>query len=365
VTSAADPLVLGIETSCDETAAAVVRGGHILSTVVASQDEVHGRYGGVVPELASRHHLLNIVPVVEGALTRAGVQPSDLDALAVTRGPGLVGALLVGVQMAKAMAFAWKKPLVGVNHLEGHLFAAHLSRSVESSGTTAASSLPEYPYVALLASGGHTALYDVARFGEYRTLGQTRDDAAGEAFDKVAKLLGLGYPGGAKVEKLARSGDASRVPFPRVMPGQSTFDLSFSGLKTAVAQRIRELGPGLTPGSPTGNAEGEGERAREQLRADLCAAFQAAVIEVLERRAEQALQHTGRRRLVVAGGVAANSALRESLRAAVTRLGGELFVPPRDLCTDNAAMIAGAGALRVAGGERDSLRLNAVADLAL
>jgi N6-L-threonylcarbamoyladenine synthase len=364
VTSSDQPLVLGIETSCDETAAAVVQGARILSTVVASQDEVHGRYGGVVPELASRHHLLNIVPVVEGALARAGVAPDRLDALAVTRGPGLVGALLVGVQMAKALAFAWKKPLIGVNHLEGHLFAAHLSRAeagapASAATATAASSPParaaEYPYVALLASGGHTALYDVAAFGRYQTLGQTRDDAAGEAFDKVAKLLGLGYPGGAKVEKLARSGDARRLAFPRVMTGQGTFDLSFSGLKTAVAQRIRDLGKGLAADSPEG----------EQLRADLCAAFQGAVIEVLERRAEQALRHTGRSRLVVAGGVAANTALREALRRAVEGLGGELFVPPRDLCTDNAAMIAGAGALRVSSGERDSLRLNAVADLAL
>ena len=329
-------LVLGVESSCDETAAAVIQDGlTIRSNVISSQVEVHRPYGGVVPELASRHHIRNITVVIAGALEQAGVQLGDLQGVAVTRGPGLVGALLVGIQAAKAMAFAARLPLIGINHLEGHLTAPRL---VEGDG---AASLPER-HVALLVSGGHTALIMVEGFGEYRLLGASRDDAAGEAFDKVAKLLGLGYPGGPIIEELARDGDPAAIRFPRALPRKDELDFSFSGLKTSVANHVRRNG------SPTGQDVNH-----------LCASFQQAVCDVLVRKACRAVAMRRAKALVAGGGVLANGAVRQALERAAAKEGFSLFVPPVALCTDNAAMIAAAGARRLARGERSPLDLNA------
>ena len=331
-------LILGIESSCDETAAAVLRDGdRMLSNVVSSQVAVHAPYGGVVPELASRHHLRNIVPVVQRALGEAGVGLSDLTGVAVTRGPGLVGALLVGIQFAKSLAFVHELPLIAVNHLEGHLFSSRLG------GAT-----PPERHVALLVSGGHTALILARGFGQYWMLGRSRDDAAGEAFDKVAKLLGLGYPGGPVIESLARGGDPDRIHFPRALPGKTNLDFSFSGLKTAVANHVRENG------SPEG-----------QDLSDFCASFQAAVADVLVRKAAQALRIERANTLVAAGGVLANGAVRAALTERAARDGFEVIVPPMGLCTDNAAMIAAAGTEHLRRGRRDGLDVNAVPRLAL
>jgi N6-L-threonylcarbamoyladenine synthase len=325
--------ILAIESSCDETAAAVVEDGvRILSNIVSSQVEVHRPHGGVVPELASRHHVRNIVPVVERALAEAGRPLEALAGIAVTRGPGLAGALLVGLQMAKALAYARGLPLVGVNHLEGHLSAPRLVPE------TAA--VPER-HVALLVSGGHTLLVEVAGLGRYRLLGASRDDAAGEAFDKVAKLLGLDYPGGPAVEQVARAGRDDAVRLPRALRGRDELDFSFSGLKTAVATHVREHG-----------------RPEGQDLADLCASFQRAVADVLARKTARALAHTGARALVAAGGVLANATVRRALGEVASQAEVALFVPPVALCTDNAAMIAAAGALRLAAGERSGLDLS-------
>ena len=329
--------VLGIESSCDETAAAVVRDdGLVLSDVVASQIAIHGPYGGVVPELASRAHLRNVIPVIEQAVRALPGGFSDIDAIAVTNGPGLVGALLVGVQAGKAIAWSRNLPLVGVNHLIGHLLAVYLRRGAESAAPVVA-----MPYVALLASGGHTALYRVDGPADIEQLGETRDDAAGEAFDKVAKLLGLGYPGGPIVDKLAAVGDATAVPLPLPMRNKHGLDFSFSGLKTAVAQHVHKHG--------IPRAE------REQ--ADLCASFQRAVVTSLVTKSIAACKREGVSRLVLGGGVAANRGLRAVAAAECAREGIELFVPPLASCTDNAAMIAYAGAQRLARGERDTLEL--------
>lgn len=331
-------LVLGIESSCDETAAAVVRDdGRVLSDVVASQIAVHAPYGGVVPELASRAHLVNVVPVIEQALAEVEGGLSAIDAIAVTRGPGLVGALLVGVQAAKAIAFVRDLPLVGVDHLVGHLFAVYLRRGEGDAPP------PELPFVALLVSGGHTAIYEVAAHDRVRIVGQTRDDAAGEAFDKVAKLLGLGYPGGPVIDRLAQGGDPAAVKLPIPMSSRRTLDFSFSGLKTAVARLVRE----------------EGRPKSEQALADLCAAFQHAVVKVLVDKSVTACERLGIARLVLGGGVAANRGLRARASEVCASRGIELFVPPIASCTDNAAMIAYAGALRLAAGERDDLELTA------
>jgi len=331
-------LVLGIESSCDETAAAVVREGRtILSNVVSSQVATHRPFGGVVPELASREHVRNIVPVVRQALEASGQTLEEMSAIAVTRGPGLVGALLVGVQLAKAMAYVLGMPLVGINHLEGHLCAPLL-----------AGDPPPERHLALLVSGGHTGLVLVEGFGHYRLLGGTRDDAAGEAFDKVAKLLALGYPGGPVIERLAARGNPEAIRFPRALPGREELDFSFSGLKTAVANHVRRQG------TPAG----------EQL-ADLCASFQQAVVDVLVRKTERALHQRRARALVAAGGVLANGAIRRALAAMTAEAGVALHIPPVALCTDNAAMIAAAGARRLAAGARDGVDLNAVARLAL
>ncbi|MAQ15086.1 MAG: tRNA (adenosine(37)-N6)-threonylcarbamoyltransferase complex transferase subunit TsaD [Sandaracinus sp.] len=309
--------ILGLETSCDETAAAVVRAdGRVLADVVASQIDLHARYGGVVPELASRAHLRAIVPVVEEAVERVGGWDA-IDAVAVTQGPGLVGALLVGVQFAKALAWARDRPLIGVDHLQGHLLACHLRHDDEAPVG------PGYPYVALLVSGGHTALYRVDEPTGNTLLGQTRDDAAGEAFDKAAKLLGLGYPGGPIIDRLAKEGDAAAFDLPRPMLHRKDHDFSFSGLKTAVARIV---------------ADDEGVS-----RPDLAASLQGAIVEVLARKAVRCCLEEDVPRLVLGGGVAANRGLRQRAGELCAEAGLELFVPPIRSCTDNAAMIAYAG----------------------
>jgi N6-L-threonylcarbamoyladenine synthase len=331
-------LVLGLESSCDETAAAVVRDSRvILSNVVSSQIETHRPYGGVVPELASRAHLQNVVPVLEQALAEAGLRLCELDGVAVTRGPGLPGALLVGLQAAKALAYVSGLPLVGVNHLEGHLCAPAL-----------AGEEPPERHVALLVSGGHTCLVLVEGFGHYRLLGTTRDDAAGEAFDKVAKLLELGYPGGPAIERQAQGGDPAAIRFPRALPRRDELDFSFSGLKTAVAQHVRREG-----------------RPEGQALHDLCASFQQAVADVLVRKSCRALRESRASALVAGGGVLANQWVRARLGEAATAEGFTLHVPPLRLCTDNGAMIAAAGARRLAQGERAGLDLNVAPRLPL
>jgi N6-L-threonylcarbamoyladenine synthase len=320
-------LILGIETSCDETAAAVVADGRvIMSSVVATQFELHAQYGGVVPELAARRHLENILPVIQGALDQAGVTLQDLDGLAVTQGPGLIGALVIGMAAAKALAFTLEKPLVGVHHLQAHILAVFLTETP-----------PEFPFVALVVSGGHTNLYRVDDFREMTLLGRSRDDAAGEAFDKVAKLMALGYPGGVQIEALAAAGNpaAYRLPRPRILAEPLTF--SFSGLKTAVAHLLKQHPEIL---------------AEEAARRDLAASFQAAVVESLTSRAWLALTQEGCTRLVVCGGVAANRGLRQALKEQAQAGGVDLFLPPLSLCTDNAAMVAALGYRRLMAGER-------------
>lgn len=309
----------------------------MLADVVSSQVELHAPYGGVVPELAARAHMQNIVPVAQSALAKLGGGLSDIDGVAVTNGPGLVGALLVGLQVGKALAMARKLPLVGVNHLVGHLLAVFLQRDAEASV-----SVPSFPFIALLVSGGHTALYEVRSAFDIEQLGQTRDDAAGEAFDKVAKLLGLGYPGGPRVDKLARQGDAKRVRLPQPMAGRNSLEFSFSGLKTAVAQYVAQLSAALD----------------EQGIADVCASFQSNVVSALVKKSLAACEQRGISRLVLTGGVAANRGLRTLAQQACARVGVELFMPALASCTDNAAMIAYAGAQRLARGDDDGLGLS-------
>ncbi len=317
--------ILGVESSCDETAAAVIDGERrILSDVVASQVDLHGVYGGVVPELASRRHLTTVLPVISGALDQAGITLDDLDGVAVTYGPGLVGSLLVGLQAAKAIAMVKGLPLVGVNHLEGHVAASFLLPDGVPD-----TRVPTFPFVALLVSGGHTSLYLVSGFSRVRLLGNTRDDAAGEALDKVSKMLGLGYPGGPVIERRARSGDPAIHRFPRAMSRRGVLDFSFSGLKTAVRNFIR--GDEIR-GEPT-----------EAQKDSIAAAVQEAVVDSLATKAMAAVEETGCRRLVAAGGVTANTRLRGELQARCEAAGVELFLPPRRLCTDNASMIASAG----------------------
>ena len=338
--------VLGIETSCDETAAAVVtEAGDVLSDVVKSQIALHAPYGGVVPELASRDHARAIIPVIREALEQAGVSIADLDGVAVTSRPGLSGALLVGLQAAKGIAWGAGKPLVAVDHLVGHLLAVFLKRAAAS---PAPSSPPAYPFIALLASGGHTAIYraDGPSLSQIRELGATRDDAAGEAFDKVAKLLGLGYPGGPVVDRLAAQGDAARgreiFKLPSPMAQRESLEFSFSGIKTAIARHIA-----ARPSRPEG-----------QELFDLCAAFQSIVVDTLVSKTVRAARREKLGRVVLAGGVAANRGLRAKMADECKRRGIEVSVPPLASCTDNAAMIAYAGALRLAAGERDDLSVS-------
>jgi N6-L-threonylcarbamoyladenine synthase len=307
-------MILGIETSCDDTCAALVtRGGEIRSNVIASQGLLHERYGGVVPEIASRHHLEVVDAAVRDALEAAGVTFEDVDEVAVTRSPGLIGALLVGLSNAKAIAAARRLPLVPVDHLHGHVVASTLGDDPI-----------EPPYVCLVASGGHTFLARVDEPSSYRVLGQTLDDAAGEAFDKGARILGLPYPGGPAIDRLARAGDPEAFAFPRSLPGE--LDFSFSGLKTSLLYRVRDLG------------EAEAERRKP----DLAASYQRAIVDVLATRSRQALEREGLERLALGGGVAANAELRERVASDAAALGGRVWVPPRELCTDNAAMIAAA-----------------------
>ena len=330
----APEFVLGIESSCDEMAAAVLRRGReILSSAVRGQAEVHRPYGGVVPELASRDHARTVSAVVAEALEQAGVALDQLDGVAATAGPGLVGSLLVGLSFGKALAYRLGVPLVGVHHVIGHLESAQLAEP----GLRA-------PYLGLVASGAHTALYRVGEEGPPRLLGQTRDDAVGEAFDKVAKLLGLPYPGGPAVSAAASGGAPAAVAFPRPMLNDPGLDFSFSGLKTAVALEVERRGDA-------------GPLPQHQV-ADLAAAFEAAAVEVLVARARRALEREGIRRLAVVGGVAANRRLREQMTAAAREGGFELVFPPVALCTDNAAMIAAAGCRLLARGERHGLDLN-------
>ena len=328
--------ILGIESSCDETGAAIVdEAGRVLSDVVQSQIDLHARYGGVIPELASRDHLRNAGHVVREAAEKAGVALAEIDGIAVTNRPGLVGALLVGVQLAKGLAWSLGKPFVGVDHLVGHLLAVYLRRG-EGAGEV---EMPPFPFVALLASGGHTAIYrvDGPSADRVRDLGGTRDDAAGEAFDKVAKLLGLGYPGGPVIDRLARTGDPSAVPLPSPMGHTSSLDMSFSGIKTQIAALVRDKGVPST----------------EQGRADLCASFQAAVTSVLAKKLVAAAVREEVGSVVLGGGVAANRELRARVTELAASHGIRAFVPEIASCTDNAAMIAYAGAVRLAAGERD------------
>ncbi len=324
-------LVLAIETSCDETAAAVVRDGRVmLSNVIASQIDVHSRFGGVVPEIASRKHIEAIGAVILQALDDAGTTLDEIDGIAVTRGPGLVGSLLVGLSAAKAVAFGRKLPFVGVNHLEGHVAAVFLSER-----------RPSFPFAALVVSGGHTTIYRVDDFTRFAILGQTRDDAAGEAFDKAAKLLDIGYPGGVVIDRLAREGDRSAVPFPRAM--RDSLEFSFSGLKTALLNYVKQKGMPAAEAMP-----------------GVVASFQEAVVDVLVEKTLRAAEENGLKQVVVCGGVAANSRLRMRFQEDALKHGIEVLVPPPVLCTDNAAMIAVVGDYRLSMGMRDSFDLNAV-----
>ena len=331
-------IVLGIESSCDETAASVVAdGARIMSSVVASQDSIHAPYGGVVPELASRRHLEVVIPVVERALADARMRLADVDGIAVTQGPGLVGSLLVGCSVAKSIAYVHRRPLVGVNHLEGHIYAARLDADPL-----------EYPFLALVVSGGHTALYHARAPLAYELVGQTRDDAAGEAFDKVAKLLDMGFPGGPAIQRTAESGNPTAIAFPLAHMTDQASDFSFSGIKTSVSLHVKRH-------RPLSSAH----------VADVAASFQAAVVKMLVRKTVKASLRLGVKRLILTGGVAANGPLRAALAAEAGEHGISLRIPPIRLCTDNAAMIAAAGTVRLAAGERADLRMNAVPDLAL
>jgi N6-L-threonylcarbamoyladenine synthase len=326
-------LILGIDTSCDDTCAAVLRDDfEIVSSVVSSQDEVHSRFGGVVPELASRKHVENIIPIIDHALTSARVTLSDIDLIAVTRGPGLVGSLVVGVSAAKALSLARAIPLVGVNHLEGHIASSLLG-----------SDRPVYPFVALVVSGGHTNLYIARHEGDYCLVGQTRDDAAGEAFDKVAKLLGLGYPGGRAIEEAAQRAGGTPVEFTRPYLKKGSSDFSFSGIKTA-ARNVVAAGAPLD----------------ESLVARIAAGFQEAVVDVLVEKTVELARRESIGTVVITGGVAANSRLREAMAQRALSSGITALLPPKQLCTDNAAMIAAAGKIRVHEAALNNLTMNAV-----
>lgn len=363
-------LILAIETSCDETAAAVVRDGEtIVSSVVASQVELHRRYGGIVPEVASREHVVHIMPVLQEALAPLDSPQQAIDAIAVTHGPGLAGSLLVGVNVAKALALAWDKPLLAVHHLESHLYANWLASGV------AGASPPRFPCLCLVISGGHTSLMLVEDHGRYRQLGQTLDDAAGEAFDKAARILGLGYPGGPVIERAARRGQAGRYRLPRSWL-RGTHDFSFSGLKTALyrlAQEERRRAASLRYGGraaaeapssevPRLSRAGEFPPLEEQVAADLASAFQEAIVDVLVRKTADAAGVYGVLEVLLAGGVAANSRLREEM---ALRLNVPLRMPPPALCTDNAAMVGAAAYFYLQRGALASLDLDVYPNLPL
>lgn len=334
-----DVIILAIESSCDETAAAVVKNGRtVLSNVISSQIDLHTLYGGVVPEIASRKHMEQINQVIRQALSEAGLTLDDITAIAVTYGPGLVGALLVGVAEAKALAFATNKTLIGVHHIEGHISANYIEH-VEL----------EPPFGCLVVSGGHTHLVNVKDYGEYEILGKTRDDAAGEAFDKVARAVGLGYPGGPKIDRLAKEGNPNAIEFPRAKISGSEYDFSFSGIKSSVLNYINQC-----------------EMKKEEInKADLVASFQNAVVDVLVSHAIHAAKEYGFKKLAIAGGVASNSALRAGMKSACEEQGIEFYYPSPILCTDNAAMIGAAAYYEYIKGHRASWNLNAVPNLKL
>jgi len=327
-------LILGIDTSCDDTSAAVVEDGRkIVSNIVSSQSDIHTRYGGIVPELASRRHIEMILPIVEEALRQAAVKLSDLSAIAVCHGPGLIGSLLVGCSFAKAVCYSRDIPLVAVNHLEGHLLSSFLEAHA-----------PDFPFIALIVSGGHTSLYVAEDYGSYTLLGRTRDDAAGEAYDKISKLLGLGYPGGPLVDRLAQEGNPRAISFPRAYLPE-TYDFSFSGLKTAVRNYVNAESRKNEPAAAVGGGSSSSEtvaRDMQRLR-DISASFQAAVTDVLVRKTKWAIKKTRISRVTLSGGVSANRTLREKMQKMGEELQAEVFIPPVSLCTDNAAMIAAAG----------------------
>jgi len=321
--------VLGIETSCDETGIAIYDGEKgLLSHVLYSQIAIHADYGGVVPELASRDHIRKTLPLIKQALQEAGVSADSIDGVAYTAGPGLSGALLVGAAIGRSLAMAWGKPALAVHHMEGHLLAPMLEANS-----------PQFPFIALLVSGGHTQLVRVDGIGQYQLLGESVDDAAGEAFDKTAKLMGLEYPGGPLLAKLATQGDAKKYKFPRPMTDRPGLDFSFSGLKTAASNVIA--------------AEGNSP----QVQADIAASFQQAVVDTLVFKCQRALNETGLKRLVVAGGVSANTSLREQLQLLLSKMKGEVFYPRKEFCTDNGAMIAFAGYQRLNAGQQQDLSI--------
>ncbi len=334
-----DILILGIESSCDETAAAVVRNGReIMSNVINTQIAIHKQFGGVVPEVASRRHIENIDNVIDEALSEAGVTFEDITAIAVTYGPGLIGALLVGVSTAKALAFALKKPLVAVHHIKGHIMANFIAHKDL-----------EPPFICLVASGGHSHIVEVKSYTDFEILGRTRDDAAGEAFDKVARVLGLGYPGGPLIDEQAKLGNPQAVNFPRVRMEENSLDFSFSGVKTAVINYLHKQEQNGIPYN----------------KADIAASFQAAVTDVLCTHTIEAAKQRGRKTIALAGGVASNSELRRKMTALAKQEGMTVLYPPPVLCTDNAAMIACAGYYRYKSGEFADMTLNAVASLSL
>jgi len=324
-------LILGIDTSCDDTAAAVVESGtKVLSDIISNQTEIHQKYGGIVPELASRRHVEMIWPVTHEALKVSGVRLEELSGVAVCHGPGLIGSLLVGCSFAKALCYSKGIPLLAVNHLEGHVFSSFLEEPK-----------PSFPFLALIVSGGHTCLYRVDGFNKYKELGRTRDDAAGEAYDKVSKLLGLGYPGGPIIERLAQDGNPRAIDFPRAYLTGS-LDFSFSGLKTAVLNYVK----------------GQGAESKDQNINDIVASFQASVIDVLVRKTEWAIRKERIKRVILTGGVAANIELRKRMKEMVDEREGEIFIPSASLCTDNAAMIASAGHFHLEAGDTAGLDLN-------
>ncbi|MBA58426.1 MAG: tRNA (adenosine(37)-N6)-threonylcarbamoyltransferase complex transferase subunit TsaD [Gammaproteobacteria bacterium] len=322
--------ILGVETSCDETGIAIYcEEEGIIANRVYSQIRLHQKYGGVIPELASRDHIRKTLPLIQEVLEENAIKRNEISAIAYTAGPGLVGALLVGASVAKSLALAWGIPSLGIHHMEGHLLATLLTKDP-----------PAYPFIALLISGGHTQLIACYRNHRYQLLGESQDDAAGEAFDKVAKMLGLAYPGGPEIEKLAKKGDSERFYFPRPMTRKPGLDFSFSGLKTAVMNEVKSL-----------------EKIRPQDAEDLAAGFQKAALDTIKIKCERALDYTGLKRLVIAGGVSANMALRENLERTALEKEFKIYYPPLDLCTDNGAMIAFAGYQRLKSGQKEDLTI--------